>query len=64
DGDIIGYRHVNPEALEYVDQTPLLELLQPPNPSDIASPIGQFRVVLRSNGVVEVSPWYGRLPAE
>ena len=62
EGTIIGYRYVNDAASEYADQTPLLELTQPPSPSDVASPIGQFRVVMRPSGVVEVSPWYGRPP--
>ncbi len=61
DGEIIGFKYVNDAALEQIDQTPLLQLTQLPQGDGLPlAPIGQFRVVLRSNGVVEVSPWYGR----
>ncbi|MGF1537844.1 MAG: DUF4335 domain-containing protein [Elainellaceae cyanobacterium] len=61
DGAIIGFRYINDAALEYVDQTPLLSLTQLPQGDGLPlDPIGQFRVVLRPSGVVEVSPWYGR----
>ncbi|MGB3613420.1 MAG: DUF4335 domain-containing protein [Elainellaceae cyanobacterium] len=64
DGTIIGFKHVNDPALEYADQTPLLELTQTPQLGRELESIGQFRVVLRPSGVVEVSPWYGRPPGE
>ncbi|MGF1513737.1 MAG: DUF4335 domain-containing protein [Elainellaceae cyanobacterium] len=61
DGTIIGFKYVNDAALEYVAQTPLLDLTQLPQGDRLPlQPIGQFRVVLRPSGVVEVSPWYGR----
>ena len=64
EGTIIGFKHVNDPALEYADQTPLLALTQASQEGLGQDPIGQFRVVLRPSGVVEVSPWYGRPPEE
>lgn len=61
-GDIVGFKFVNDPALTYVDEVPLLDLTYIPIDPDAAveEPIGQFKVVFRPNGVVEVSPWYGR----
>lgn len=62
EGNILGFKFVNDAALTHVDEVPLLDLtLIPVDEEAIAEePIGQFKVVFRPNGVVEVSPWYGR----
>jgi hypothetical protein len=59
-GDIVGYKYVNPEALDYVDETPLPDLTYqtPENSPPSREPIGQYRVVFTPAGVLEVSPWY------
>lgn len=76
EGDIVGYKYTNDAALTYVADTPLAEVQFPPpvEPSDGSSPavegasepsnptesIAQFRVVFKSDGVLEVSPWNGQ----
>ncbi|MGF1495937.1 MAG: DUF4335 domain-containing protein [Elainellaceae cyanobacterium] len=64
-GDIVGFRYVNDAALDYIDETPLLDLVVLPTEAIAAGeePIGQFRVVFTADGVIQVSPWYGR-PSE
>jgi Domain of unknown function (DUF4335) len=61
DGAIIGYKAVNKNSNDIVSKTPLPNLLY--NPATRASatnePIGQFKVVFRRQGVLEVSPWLG-----
>ena len=59
-GDIVGYKYVNPEALDYVDETPLPDLTYrtPENGLPSREPIGQYRVVFTPTGILEVSPWY------
>lgn len=61
-GDILGVKQVNEAAITYFDQTPLADLRYNPINADAPNqePIGQFRVVFRPDGVVEVSPWNGR----
>ena len=64
-GDVVGYSFVNSEALQYKQEIPLPELLRVPvatagttgaiNPE----PIAQFRVVFKTTGGLEISPWYG-----
>ncbi len=60
-GTILGYKDVNQPAIDYVKETPLLNLLKIPatggTNSEIA--IAQFKVVFKPNGVLEVSPWRG-----
>jgi Domain of unknown function (DUF4335) len=62
-GDILGFKQTDQAAIDYTDETPLLGLLY--QPVDAAAnrqePIAEFRVVFRPNGVVEVSPWRGRV---
>jgi len=65
-GDLVGYKSLNNEALQYKQEVPLLDLLRIP----VAAPnatgatnqeaIARFRVVFKPNGVLEVSPWYGQ----
>ena len=72
-GDLVGYKFLNDEALQYKQEVPLLDLLRVPAASGAAgaaSPsaatgtnqeaIARFRVVFKPNGVLEVSPWYGQ----
>jgi hypothetical protein len=61
-GDILGVKQVNEAAITYFDQTPLADLRYNPVDANAADqePIGQFRVVFRPDGVIEVSPWNGR----
>lgn len=59
DGSIVAYRHRNEVALEYVDQTPLRELLYLPVGDAQDQPLAEFKVVFRPEGVIEVSPWHG-----
>jgi len=61
-GDILGVKQVNEAAITYFDQTPLADLRYNPIDADAPNqePIGQFRVVFRPDGVIEVSPWNGR----
>ena len=61
DGAIIGYKAINRNANEAIDQTPLPKLLYSPASSGAIAnePIAQFRIVFRRTGVLEVSPWRG-----
>ncbi|MBD2098646.1 DUF4335 domain-containing protein [Trichocoleus sp. FACHB-591] len=61
DGAILGYREAENTPTEAAQQTPLLDLLYiPANGGSLAQePVGQFRVVFRPNGVLQVSPWGG-----
>lgn len=61
-GDVLGVKQVNEAAITYFDQTPLADLRYNPIDADAPEqePIGQFRVVFRPDGVIEVSPWNGR----
>lgn len=59
DGKIVGYKPVNPAALEEAQKTPLLDLLAIPTPgsSSTSEPIAQYKVVFTGTGVLEVAPW-------
>lgn len=61
DGAIIGYKEVGRTSIDARQQTPLPDLLYLPTTGSVAAtePIAQFRVVFRSKGVLEVSPWRG-----
>jgi hypothetical protein len=64
-GDILGFKQTDQASIDYTDETPLLDLLYLPveDSSSQEESIAQFRVVFTPSGVVEVSPWYGRLEA-
>jgi hypothetical protein len=59
DGTIVGYKPVNPAALTYSKQTPLLNLLSLSAATSRAAsdPIAQFKVIFTPSGVVDVAPW-------
>ena len=61
-GVIVGYKSVNAAANNAIEQTPLPNLLYNPaaNRAATQEPIAQFRVVFTDNGVLQVSPWFGR----
>ncbi|HEY9617800.1 MAG TPA: DUF4335 domain-containing protein [Microcoleaceae cyanobacterium] len=58
-GEIVGYKPVNPAAASYAQQTPLLDLLTIPAPesSPISEPIAQYKVLFTASGGLEVAPW-------
>lgn len=62
EGAILGYKSVNTEASNAIEQTPLPNLLYNPSGSRAMNqqPLAQFRVVFTEKGVLEVSPWFGR----
>lgn len=59
DGAIVGYKPVNPAALENAKRTPLLDLLYLPAAGSRpeSDPIAQFKVVFTPSGVLDVAPW-------
>jgi len=59
DGAIVGYKPVNPAALTYSNQTPLLNLLSLSAATNRAAsdPIAQFKVIFTPSGSVDVAPW-------
>ena len=69
-GDLVGYKFLNNDALQYKQEVPLLDLLRIPTAAPSATPanigatgqeaIARFRVIFKPNGVLEVSPWYGQ----
>jgi len=61
DGSIVGYKAVNREANQAVEQTPLPNLLYNPANRERTpnEPIAQFRVVFTKRGILEISPWRG-----
>ncbi|MBF2006283.1 MAG: DUF4335 domain-containing protein [Chlorogloeopsis fritschii C42_A2020_084] len=61
DGAIVGYKAVNSESNQVVNQTPLPNLLEnPANRTSITKePIAQFKVVFTNEGVLQISPWRG-----
>lgn len=63
-GDMVGFKPINDQATEWADTVPLKDFdTVPVSAADsFQTSVGQFRVVFRTTGVVEVSPWYGRLP--
>ena len=72
DGEIVGYKYSNDAALTHLSEVPLANVQFPtpaeadspssPAASSAASPakIAQFRVVFKSDGVLEISPWAGQ----
>lgn len=60
-GALMGYKGVNSEANNHIEQTPLHNLLQNPNAGRTATQerLAQFKVVFTKNGVLQVSPWRG-----
>ena len=68
DGIIADYEPINQPAWDYIEETPLEKLIKP-EAAGIGSkdtglvpqkPLGQFQVVFKPNGVLEVSPLRGR----
>lgn len=57
DGAIASYEPVNQPARDYLDLTPLLQLVEPAETEQ--KPFAPFRVVMTPTGVLEVSPWQG-----
>jgi hypothetical protein len=55
-GDIVGYNAINTDALLLAQETPLPDLVTSRPASENQA---DFRVVITSNGVIEVSPWDG-----
>lgn len=66
DGKIVGYRHENFAARAYVEETPLLDLLDLPRLGAAATPnpMAEFRLVFTPTGRLEVSPWHGYPPED
>ncbi|HEY9695755.1 MAG TPA: DUF4335 domain-containing protein [Trichocoleus sp.] len=58
-GEVLGFKFANDPALNYVNETPLLDLRYTPSEANLQSSIAQFRVVFKPDGKLEVSPWYG-----
>jgi cytoskeletal protein RodZ len=61
-GEVLGFKFANDPALNYVNETPLLDLRYNPSEANSQEPIAQFRVVFKPDGVLEVSPWHGQSP--
>lgn len=64
EGAIADFEADNRSASDYLDQTPLPQLAKPEVAGIVAGknlvpqvPLAQFKVIFRSNGAVEVSPW-------
>lgn len=59
DGAIADYEPNTQSAFDYVQDTPLPDLLKAGNPTGAVpqEPLAQFKVVLKSNGSVDISPW-------
>jgi Domain of unknown function (DUF4335) len=58
-GDILGFKFANDAALNYVKETPLLDLRYNPTgatPSPV--PVAQLLVIFRPDGILEISPWH------
>lgn len=55
-GNIVGYNAINTDALLLAQETPLPDLVTSRPASENQA---DFRVVITSNGVIEVSPWDG-----
>lgn len=56
DGAIAGYKPINPDSLDNVAKTPLLNLLSA-QPSSATEPLALFKVVFTGSGNVAVAPW-------
>lgn len=69
-GEVVGYRYSNDAALTYLSDVPLANVqfatptqgtASPASPAaQPTTPIAQFRVVFKSDGVLEISPWAGQ----
>ncbi|WP_088890220.1 DUF4335 domain-containing protein [Leptolyngbya ohadii] len=59
-GEILGFRFANDPALNFVNETPLVDLRYPQNEANSQEPIAQFKVVFKPDGVLEISPWNGQ----
>ena len=62
DGAIASYEPLNQAASDYLQQTPVPNLLlssASESTSTQKEPYGQFRVVFTRTGILEVSPWQG-----
>ncbi|MBF2067069.1 MAG: hypothetical protein IGS39_22040 [Calothrix sp. C42_A2020_038] len=61
DGEIISYEPLNEVARAQVVRTPLPNLVYTPTDtqSSVNESFGNFRVVFRKSGVLEISPWRG-----
>jgi hypothetical protein len=57
DGAILGYKPVNPAALDNVAKTPLLDLVARQGDRPTSDPLARFKVVFTPNGALEVTPW-------
>lgn len=58
-GDILGYRPVNPAALDKIEQTPLPALTYIPIGEETVEPAAQFSVSFVPDGSLVVAPWSG-----
>jgi hypothetical protein len=56
DGALASFEPVNQPAKEYLQETPLPNLLNSERTGTPAAPVGQFTVVFAPSGVLEVSP--------
>lgn len=59
DGKVTDFEPLNQPAFDYVGQTPLQQLRSSTNPADSQKPVGQFQVVFKTTGGLEVSPMRG-----
>lgn len=59
-GEVLGFKFANDPALNFVNETPLLDLRYNPSEANSQEPIAQFKVVFKPDGVLEVSPWNGQ----
>ncbi|MDY6805984.1 MAG: WD40 repeat domain-containing protein [Cyanobacteriota bacterium] len=57
DGAIVSYEPANQPARDYLDRTPLPQLVDTAEVEE--KPFAFFRVVMTPTGVLEVSPWQG-----
>jgi len=59
DGALVGYKSVSATANDYIERTPLPDLLKNPaaNPTTTQQAIAQFKVVFTENGELQVNPW-------
>ena len=60
-GQIRGYREENEVAAQFVQTTPLPDLLVPGDPATAADgePLADFKVVFTPQGVLQINPWHG-----
>ena len=57
---MVGFKPINESATKWVNTVPLndLETVPVSAADSFQTSVGQFRIVFRTTGVVEVSPWY------